>query len=120
MVFGLRVRNPPSPVLKYKGTHEFGHEILRKLRAGEPDLRQRGVRHTAVFGSVARGENHSKSDIDVLIELDPRSPIGMFQYARRKIDIAELVGGRADVVNRKTVRPMLRDVGTARPGPASP
>ena len=84
-------------------------EILGRLRAGEPGLRQRGVRHAAVFGSVARGENHSNSDIDVLIELDPQEPMGIFQYARLKIDIAELVGGPADVVNRNTVRPLLRD-----------
>jgi hypothetical protein len=85
------------------------HEILGRLRAGERELRQRGVRHAAVFGSVARGENHSDSDIDVLIELDPQRPMGMFQYTRLKIDIAELVGGPADVINRETVRPMLRD-----------
>lgn len=84
-------------------------EILGRLRAGEPGLRQRGVRYAAVFGSVARGENHSNSDIDVLIELDPQEPMGIFQYARLKIDIAELVGGPADVVNRNTVRPLLRD-----------
>jgi predicted nucleotidyltransferase len=84
-------------------------EIVGKLRAGEPHLRQWGVRHAAVFGSVARGENKDTSDIDILIELDPKTPMGMFQYARLKIDIAELVGGPADVVNRRTVRPMLRD-----------
>jgi hypothetical protein len=35
--------------------------------------------------------------------------MGIFQYARLKIDIAELVGGPADIVNRNTVRPLLRD-----------
>ena len=62
-----------------------------------------------MFGSVARGENHAESDIDVLIDLDPQKPMGLFQYARLRMDIAELVGGTADVVNRKTVRPRLRD-----------
>jgi hypothetical protein len=84
-------------------------EILGKLRAGEPELRQLGVRHAAVFGSVARGDNRKNSDIDVLIELDPQKPMGMFQYARLKIDIAALVGGPVDVVNRQTVRPLLRN-----------
>jgi hypothetical protein len=35
--------------------------------------------------------------------------MGVFEYARLKIDIGELVGGRVDVVNRKTLRPLLRD-----------
>jgi uncharacterized protein len=49
------------------------------------------------------------SDIDVLVDLDPQQPIGLFEYARIKLYIAELLGGSADVVNRKTLKPLLRD-----------
>lgn len=84
-------------------------DVLDKLRSHESDLRERGVRHAAVFGSLARGENREGSDVDVLIELDPASSMGLFEYTRLKIYIADLIGGRADVVNRKTVKPLLRD-----------
>ena len=82
---------------------------MAALRAHEADLRARGVRHAAVFGSVARGEATARSDVDILIELDPDAPLGLFDYAAIKAFIAEMFGGRADVVNRKTVRPLLRD-----------
>ena len=51
----------------------------------------------------------SGSDIDVLVDLDPQQPIGLFEYARIKLYIAELLGGSADVVNRKTLKPLLRE-----------
>jgi predicted nucleotidyltransferase len=68
-----------------------------------------GVSHAAVFGSVARGEARADSDIDVLVELDRERPLGIFEYARLKIDISELLNGAGDVVNRRTLKPLLRD-----------
>ena len=79
------------------------------LHAHEVDLRRRGVCHAAVFGSVARGDARSGSDIDVLVDLDPQQAIGLFEYARIKLYIAELLGGSADVVNRKTLKPLLKE-----------
>lgn len=55
------------------------------------------------------GEARPDSDIDVLVELDPNHPIGIFEYARLKLYIAEILNGSADVVNRKTLKPLLRD-----------
>ena len=45
--------------------------VRLQLAAQEPELRRRGVRHLAVFGSVARGEATSGSDIDLLVDLSP-------------------------------------------------
>lgn len=84
-------------------------DVLEALHEHEAELRQRGVCHAAVFGSVARGEAQADSDIDLLVELDPRQPMGLFEYSRLKLHIAELLGGSADVVNRKTLKPLLRD-----------
>jgi len=84
-------------------------EVLRTLQAHEVELRRRGVRHAAIFGSLARGEARADSDVDVLLDLDPERPMGIFEYARLKIYIRELLGGCSDVVNRKTLKPLLRD-----------
>jgi len=82
--------------------------VLQTLRAHESDLRQLGVAHAAVFGSVARGEAGADSDIDVLVELDESRPLGIFEYARMKLYINELFDGSSDVVNRRTIKPLLR------------
>lgn len=84
-------------------------EVLHKLKANEADLRRMGVLHAAVFGSVARGDDRSKSDIDVLIELDEQRQMGIFEYARLKLYIGEVFNGKADVANRKSLKPLLRD-----------
>ena len=45
-------------------------EIIRTLKEREADLRAQGVTHAAVFGSFARNEQRSDSDIDILVEFD--------------------------------------------------
>jgi len=84
-------------------------DVLDTLKAHESELRLHGVLHAAVFGSVARGQALPTSDIDVLVDLDPDSPIGVFEYARLKLYMNELFGGALDVVNRRTLKPLLRD-----------
>jgi len=46
-------------------------DAIAILRRHESALRARGVAHAAVFGSVARGDNHLESDLDILVEFEP-------------------------------------------------
>jgi uncharacterized protein len=85
------------------------HDTVALLQAHEAELHQRGVRHVAVFGSVARGDARPDSDTDILIELDPAHPLGLFAYASLARYITDLVGAPADVVNQQTVKPLLRE-----------
>jgi uncharacterized protein len=68
-----------------------------------------GVSHAAVFGSVARGESRPDSDIDVLVDLDPEKPIGIFAYAGIHLYLNEILHGTSDLVERKALKPFLRD-----------
>jgi predicted nucleotidyltransferase len=84
-------------------------DVLNTLRSHEQELRRIGVAHAAVFGSVARGDARADSDIDVMVELDDGHPMGIFEYARLQLYINEILKGAADVVNRRTLKPLLRD-----------
>ena len=42
-------------------------ETIQRLLAAEREIRQLGVRRLALFGSVARGEAGSNSDVDLLV-----------------------------------------------------
>jgi predicted nucleotidyltransferase len=88
-------------------------EALETLRRSEHALRGRGVKHAALFGSVARGENRSDSDIDIMIEIDPEARITVFDYVDIKEYIAQLFDGPVDVVNREGRKPYVRPAAMA-------
>jgi predicted nucleotidyltransferase len=88
-------------------------QALAILKEHQTELRERGVTHAAVFGSVAPGEADVTSDVDILIDLDPEPRIDLFDYVNIKLHIAALFGvdsidGPIDVVNRRTLKPLLR------------
>ena len=88
-------------------------QILDRLRENERALRERGVTHAALFGSRARGDNRPDSDIDILIDLAPEAPIGVWEYSGLKTYIANLFEGPVDVVSRETLKPYIRPAATA-------
>jgi predicted nucleotidyltransferase len=87
-------------------------EILTRLMENEAALKARGVSHAALFGSRARGDNRPDSDIDILIDLAPEAPIGVWEYAGLKAYIADLFEGPVDVVSHETLKPHIRPAAT--------
>lgn len=83
-------------------------QILATLRTHERELRRRGVRHAALFGSAARGEAGPRSDIDILVEFDPQVPVGVFDHVAIAQYLAELFPVRVDVANRRGQKPLVR------------
>ncbi len=83
-------------------------EIIVTLRDREGELRERGVRHIALFGSVARNDAKPESDIDILIELEPDAPVGVFEYVGIARYLADLFPNRVDVANRSGLKALVR------------
>ncbi len=70
------------------------------------DLRQRGVKSLAVFGSVSRGEATPSSDMDILVEFD--RPVGLFEFIRLKHSLEKLTNFRVNLVTPDAIRPAMR------------
>ena len=83
-------------------------QALQTLRKAEAELRAKGVIHAGIFGSVARGEQRTDSDIDIVIDFDPAAPITVFDYVGVKEDIAGLFEHPVDVIDRRGLKPHLR------------
>lgn len=66
-----------------------------------------GARNVRVFGSVARGEARTDSDIDLLVEAGPETsswfPAGLV------LDLEEALGRKVQVVTEKGLNPDLRE-----------
>ena len=83
-------------------------EVLGKLRNAEAILREQGVAHAALFGSVARGEDRPDSDIDIMIEITPDSRMDLLRYVGIVQYIEDLFTAPVDVANRDGLKPFVR------------
>ena len=83
-------------------------EVIATLRAHERELRDRGVMRAALFGSVARNQARPASDIDIVIELEPDAPVGLFEYVGITQYLADLFPNRVDVANRNSLKAFVR------------
>ena len=63
--------------------------------AGIADLcRHNGIRKLALFGSVLTSRFSDSSDVDVLVEFQPRQRVGFFKLADIESELSRLLGGR--------------------------
>ncbi|MBL7141450.1 MAG: nucleotidyltransferase family protein [Planctomycetes bacterium] len=67
------------------------------------------VRELAIFGSAARGEAGPQSDLDMLVEFEPKARIGFLALAALGRELSALVGRRVDVVPKGGLKPLIRD-----------
>jgi predicted nucleotidyltransferase len=72
-----------------------------------PILRDRGVLRAGIFGSFARGEDGSESDLDLLVELPPGSTL--WDLVDLQFDLAEELGMEVDAHTYRSLHPLLRD-----------
>ncbi len=66
-----------------------------------------GARNVRVFGSVARGEDDDKSDIDLLVEFE--SGRSLLDHAGLWLELQDLLGCKVDVVSERGIKPRIRD-----------
>ncbi len=82
-------------------------QVLSVLREHAPEITALGVASLAVFGSVAREEAGTQSDVDILVEFD--RPVGLFEFVRVQQRLETLLGRRVDLVTLDALRPSMRE-----------
>jgi predicted nucleotidyltransferase len=84
-------------------------EILEKLRALKKDLKNLyGIEKIAVFGSVARGEYTSNSDVDIVI-LQMRKKNG-FTIAKARKFLTEKLNRKVDLGLYDSMNPFIKKI----------
>ena len=66
-----------------------------------------GGRDVRVFGSVATGQDHEGSDVDLLFTM--ARPLSLMQLGALERDVSQVVGCPVDLVPDTVLRPDLRD-----------
>jgi uncharacterized protein len=57
-----------------------------------------------VFGSVLRDDFRPDSDIDVLVSIDPKAPIGLFELIDMKLELETMFKRPVDLVEKEGLR----------------
>lgn len=68
---------------------------------------QYGLRSIRVFGSMARNDASSTSDVDLLVE--SKEPISGFSLGAMLMDAQDLLGRKVDIVTMQALHPLMRD-----------
>ena len=81
--------------------------VVRTLTEHKPTLSERfGVTDLALFGSFARDQATSESDVDILVSFDgPATSKGFFGV---QFYLEDLLNCRVDLVTHKALRPEFR------------
>jgi uncharacterized protein len=86
-----------------KARIEIPKEILADF------CRRNRIRRLAFFGSVLRDDFTPESDVDVLVEVDPGTLIGLIGLAGVENEMSRMVGRKVDLNTAGCLSPYFRD-----------
>ena len=84
------------------------NEILEFLVKNKNEMQKRfSVKRIGLFGSFARGDQHEKSDVDILVEFEEPT---FDNYMDLKFFLEEHIGRSVDLVLVDSLKPRLRSL----------
>ncbi|HBL13431.1 MAG TPA: DNA polymerase subunit beta [Cyanobacteria bacterium UBA11162] len=81
-------------------------EVVKILAQDQNILKNLGVRSLSLFGSVARNQARSDSDVDFLVDIEP--PLTFDRYMDIKLYLEDRLGKRVDLVSWRSLKPQIR------------
>ena len=84
-------------------------EAINRLKTFEPRLRALGATSLYLFGSTARNEATSVSDLDLFIDYDPAAHFSLFELVEAKQMFEDELNRPVDLATRDGLHPRMRD-----------
>lgn len=83
-------------------------QVIGKISSQKPFLEDKYfVEEIGIFGSVARGDQNPKSDIDILVDF--KKPIGIFDFIRLEDYLSKLLNSKVDLVTKTGLKTLIKD-----------
>ena len=86
--------------------------VIATLREHEPELKAAGITRLSLFGSVARGDASSESDVDLMAEFDPAKEFSLLDMVRLENRLADILGVRVDLAPARALKAGIRERAT--------
>ena len=83
--------------------------VIAKLREHEPELKAAGIMRLALFGSVARGDASSESDVDLMAEFDPAKQFSLLDMVGLENRLADILGVQVDLTPARALKDRVRE-----------
>ena len=83
--------------------------VEKVKKAATPILKKYGVNKSALFGSVARGETDSKSDVDMLVQFKSRKKT-LLDLVGLKLDLEKTLNVKVDILTYGSINPLLKKI----------
>jgi uncharacterized protein len=81
---------------------------ITEIAARADALRARGVAAAYLFGSTARDEARSDSDLDLFVDIAPGAKFSLLDLAGVHRILNDEIGRKVDVMTRESLHPKLR------------
>jgi uncharacterized protein len=82
--------------------------VISKLREHRDELTAAGIVHLRLFGSVARGEAHDSSDVDLIAEFDNKKKLTLLDMVGLENRLSELLQVKVDLTPVETMKQHIR------------
>lgn len=98
----------PSPPDQPKAVDTLA-EVTRRIGEVRSAILAEGATALYVYGSRARGDHRSDSDLDVFVDFEPGTGFSLLEIAGIKITLEGVLGLDVHVTTRASLHPLLRD-----------
>lgn len=83
-------------------------EAIKLLKSHEAELKQLGIVHLYMFGSMARDQTSKGSDVDLFFD-HARGALGLYGLMDIKDHARKILGRPTDIMTRSSLHPALRE-----------
>jgi len=84
-------------------------EVQNMIPTIQGFLKNQPVERAYLFGSCSRGEETKDSDVDLMVDLDKSSNLGLLKFIGIKLALEDLLHRSVDLVERQCLLPFAQE-----------